>query len=63
MCGMRLGPHPTHCSISEALGIVSEAEPGEAWLTHLGHENEHAHLDAGLPTGVRVAWDGLRLKL
>jgi hypothetical protein len=32
-------------------------------LTHLGHENEHSALEAGLPLHVRVAWDGLRIEL
>lgn len=56
-------PHPTHFSLAEALEAIREAEAGEAWLTHLGHENDHAILDAELPAGVRVAWDGLRIEL
>lgn len=56
-------PHPTHFSLEEALDAIREAEAGEAWLTHLGHENEHATLDGQLPSGVRVAWDGLRIDL
>ncbi len=60
---LRPHPHPTHFSLDEALEAVRTASPGEAWLTHLGHENDHAVLDAGLPAGVRVAWDGLRIEL
>lgn len=60
---LRPGPHATHCSISEALEIIRLAAPGEAWLTHLGHENDHATLTSELPTGVRVAWDGLHIAL
>ena len=56
-------PHPTHFSLGEALEAIREAEAGEAWLTHLGHENEHSTLDGQLPAGVRVAWDGLRIEL
>lgn len=56
-------PHPTHFSLGEALEAIREAEPGEAWLTHLGHENDHAALEAQLPAGVRVARDGLRVEL
>jgi phosphoribosyl 1,2-cyclic phosphate phosphodiesterase len=56
-------PHPTHFSLCEALVAIREAEAGEAWLTHLGHENDHAVLEAELPAGVRVAWDGLRIGL
>lgn len=56
-------PHPTHFSLCEALEAIREAEAGVAWLTHLGHENDHAVLEAELPAGVRVAWDGLRIGL
>jgi phosphoribosyl 1,2-cyclic phosphate phosphodiesterase len=60
---LRPAPHPTHFSIQEALAAVARVAPREAWLTHLGHENDHAELSATLPAGVRVAWDGLRLPL
>ncbi len=60
---LRPAPHPTHFSLNEALEAIHEAGPGEAWLTHLGHENDHSALEAGLPPHVRVAWDGLRIKL
>ena len=60
---LRSAPHPTHFSLSEALGVIEECGAREAWLTHLGHENRHAELDASLPHGVRVAWDGLRVGL
>lgn len=55
--------HTTHFSLAEALAAIREAEAGEGWLTHLGHENDHAGLQAELPVGVRVAWDGLRIEL
>jgi phosphoribosyl 1,2-cyclic phosphate phosphodiesterase len=60
---LRRHPHPTHFSVEEALVAICEAEVAEAWLTHLGHENDHALLEATLPNGVRVSWDGLRIDL
>lgn len=60
---LRPQPHPTHCSTAEALEIIREAAPGEAWLTHLGHENDHHKLGLELPAGVKVAWDGLQIPL
>lgn len=60
---LRPVPHPTHFSLDDALEAVRDLEAGEAWLTHLGHENDHAALEAALPAGVRVAFDGLRLDL
>lgn len=58
---LRPSPHPTHLCLEEALEVIERIAPGEAWLTHLGHENNHAALEATLPRGVRVAWDGLKL--
>ena len=60
---LRPQPHPTHFSLGDALATIRRTDAREAWLTHLGHENDHAALDAELPTGVRVAWDGLRIEL
>lgn len=56
-------PHPTHFCLDEALDAARQIGARETWLTHLGHENEHATLDGQLPSGVRVAWDGLRIEL
>lgn len=55
--------HITHFSLAEALEAIRQVGAGEGWLTHLGHENDHAALEAELPQGVRVAWDGLRIEL
>lgn len=60
---LRPHPHPTHFSLEEALEAIGVAEVAEAWLTHLGHENDHGSLEAALPAGVRVSWDGLRIDL
>lgn len=58
---LRPEPHPTHLSITEALAVIEETGAAQAWLTHLGHENDHSILAAGLPPHVHVAHDGLRL--
>jgi len=59
---LRDQPHPTHLSTEEALAIIAESGVKRAWLTHLSHENMHAELEAVLPVGVSVAWDGLRIR-
>ncbi len=60
---LRETPHPTHFSLAEALAAAAEIGAGQTWFTHLGHESDHAELEAMLPAGVRVAWDGLCLAL
>lgn len=61
--GLRPLPHPTHMSIPEALVVAGELGAKQTWLTHLTHLNDHATTEAELPPGVRLAYDGLRLKL
>lgn len=52
-------PHPTHFTIGQALEVVAELQPRHTYLTHLTHEVPHRETEAGLPPGVRLAYDGL----
>ena len=59
---LRPQPHPTHLTIDEATALAGRLGARQTWLTHLGHENDHASLEASLPPTIRVAHDGLRLR-
>jgi phosphoribosyl 1,2-cyclic phosphate phosphodiesterase len=59
---LRERPHPTHLSLSEALAIVEEVRPRQAYLVHLCHELGHEVASAALPPHVAVAYDGLRVR-
>lgn len=61
--GLRPEPHPTHMSIPEALDMAAEIGAAQTWLTHLTHVSDHATTEAKLPPDVRLAYDGLRIKL
>lgn len=61
--GLRPLPHPSHMSISEAVAMAQEIGARQTWLTHLTHLNDHAELEATLPAGINVAYDGLRLRI
>jgi len=56
---LRERPHPTHLSIGEALEIIEEVAPREAYLIHLSHEISHQQATAMLPPNVHIAHDGL----
>ncbi len=60
---LRHRPHPTHMSLDEALEAAAAVRPGQTWLTHLCHDLGHTETEKGLPDGVRVAYDGLRINL
>jgi phosphoribosyl 1,2-cyclic phosphate phosphodiesterase len=58
---LRPNPHPTHMSLDEALATATQIGSESVWLTHLGHENDHATLESTLPAHIRPAHDGLSL--
>jgi len=56
---LRERPHPTHLSIADAIAVVREVKPREAYLIHISHETSHEAISAMLPAGMFVAYDGL----
>lgn len=61
--GLRKAPrHPTHFVIDEAVEVAQRIGAKETWLIHLTHEVEHEEVEATLPEGIRLAFDGLVLE-
>ncbi|HEU5162044.1 MAG TPA: MBL fold metallo-hydrolase [Thermoanaerobaculia bacterium] len=61
--GLRLGPpHPTHFIIEEAIEAARPIGAKTTYLIHLSHDIDHETVDAKLPPGFRLAWDGLTLE-
>ena len=58
---LRERPHPTHLSVGEALEVIDQLKPRQAYLVHISHENSHAEISAMLPDGVQVAHDYLTI--
>ncbi len=46
---LRERPHPTHLSLGEALEVVSEVRPRQAYIVHVSHEVSHAAVSESLP--------------
>jgi phosphoribosyl 1,2-cyclic phosphate phosphodiesterase len=62
--GLRPAPrHPTHFTVSEAVASAQKIGARETWLIHLAHEVDHEEVEATLPEGVRLAYDGLVLEM
>lgn len=64
----KLTPLPTHMNVEEALAVRQQLldsgdGPKQTWFTHLAHDLDHSELEASLPEGVNVAYDGLKLEL
>lgn len=58
---LRENPHPTHLSIGEALAVVEQTKPKQAYFIHMCHEVDHEKTNRALPTGVQLAYDGLQV--
>lgn len=62
--GLRPAPkHPTHFTIPEAIACAREVGAKTTYLIHLTHDVDHDVLEATLPDGVKLAYDGLTLDL
>jgi phosphoribosyl 1,2-cyclic phosphate phosphodiesterase len=57
---LRYKPHAAHFSINQALEVIGQLKPEQAYLTHMSHELEHETVNAQLPKGVELAYDGLK---
>ncbi|WP_432797287.1 MBL fold metallo-hydrolase [Poriferisphaera sp. WC338] len=60
---LRFRHHPTHLTVDQALDIVHNVQPKEAYFTHMTHDIKHADLEPELPENVHLAYDGLKLSL
>lgn len=58
---LRWEPHPTHFSIEQSLEVVAEVKPRRTFFTHMAHTVPHRETERRLPSGVRLAYDGLVL--
>lgn len=56
-------PHSTHFTIDEAIAAARPVGARETWLIHLSHDVDHATVEAALPEGYRLAYDGLVLDI
>ncbi len=55
--------HPTHFSLEEAVAMAQQLQAKRTIFTHISHELGHAAVEATLPPGIELAYDGLRVAL
>ncbi len=61
---LRIKPHMSHMNLRQALDVIEQIKPRQAWLIHMSHDiGFHNKVDAELPKGVALAYDGLELKI
>jgi phosphoribosyl 1,2-cyclic phosphate phosphodiesterase len=57
---LRPAPHPTHLSVEQAVDMARRIGAGRTYFTHMAHQLKHAETNRGLPSGMELAYDGLR---
>jgi phosphoribosyl 1,2-cyclic phosphate phosphodiesterase len=61
--GLRPDPHPTHMNIDEACAVGARIGAPVTYLTHLTHGVDHEEWSRKLAPRIRLAHDGLRLRI
>lgn len=56
--------HISHFKLSEALTLINELKPEQAFLTHMSHKmGLHRTIDKSLPPNIHLAYDGLKIEI
>ena len=57
---LRREKHISHYSLDEAIDVIREVNPEQAFITHIGHQmGFHGEVSESLPEGISLAYDGL----
>ncbi|RYY54911.1 MAG: MBL fold metallo-hydrolase [Chitinophagaceae bacterium] len=61
---LRHEPHISHFTLEEAVALVQELGIPRAYFTHISHQlGLHQDVEASLPEGMHLAYDGLSISL
>ena len=61
---LRKEHHISHFNLQQAIDLVEELQVPEAYFTHISHQmGLHSEVEAELPQGVHLSYDGLTLRL
>ncbi len=61
---LRKSKHISHFSLEEALQVIKEVNPKQAYITHMSHFiGTHKEVSRDLPEHVLLAYDGLKIRL
>lgn len=59
---LRHHEHFSHFNYEEALAFIARLQPEKTYFTHLSHHfGKHEEMEKILPSGIKIAYDGLKL--
>ena len=59
---LRREPHPSHSHLEKSIEFVQKLRPHRAFFTHISHDLDHGPVEAELPEGISLAYDGLQIQ-
>lgn len=61
---LQIEKHLSHFTLSEAIELIKELKPKQAYLTHISHKlGLSRDIEPTLPSNVSLAYDGLRISI
>lgn len=61
---LRKKQHISHFTLGEAIDLAKDVNAQKTWFTHISHQmGQHQTIDAELPNGMYLAYDGLTIEL
>lgn len=60
---LRFVSHPTHFTLQQAIEIAQRIGAEQTYFTHIAHDIKHAEVEADLPSGINLAYDGLTITI
>ena len=62
--GLRQKPHVSHFTLKEALALIDDLKPKQAYITHISHQmGFHRQVQKTLPPNVFLAYDALEISV
>lgn len=60
---VRYNPHPNHFHYEAAIEAAKQLRAKKTFFTHLSHDYDHDKVNAELPDGIELAYDGLSISI
>jgi phosphoribosyl 1,2-cyclic phosphate phosphodiesterase len=61
---LQIEKHISHFNLEEALEIVTKIKPKKTYFTHISHKlGTHSDISKLLPSGIELAYDGLKIEV
>ncbi len=61
---LRKEEHVSHFTLNEAVELLEELKPDQAYLTHISHQlGRHEEVNKELPSFIRCGYDGLKVEI